>query len=274
QGYEERGILSYAQSFRFPVDQIDNLRQMAETGKPMAIPDTHQHPGWVSFPEIEYIRSFSGAPINIKGRVVGFINLDSATANFFNQTHAERLMAFAHQAAIAIENAQLHTQVQQMAVMDFLTGTYNRRGFSELSEREMERARRFKRPLALLFLDIDHFKRVNDQYGHMIGDQALQQISLRLVQNLRSIDLFSRFGGEEFAILLPDTDNAAARLTAERLRLSIEAEPIPTERAPLDLTVSIGVASLEDETPDLRTLIEKADQALYQAKQGGRNRVV
>ncbi len=271
--YHERGLDDYVKAFRFSIHEIANLQQMANTGMPLAIPDTYQSPDWVKFPGLEWLRSFAGAPIRIKNETLGFINLDSTTPGFFSQAHAQRLMVFAHQAAIAIENARLYAQVQQMAITDDLTNLYNRRGFLELGAREIERARRFNHPLTLLFVDIDHFKEVNDNFGHITGDQALKEIARRFDKNLRIIDLSSRYGGEEYAILLPETELSEASLVAERLRQSIEAEPVTTDTVHLNITVSVGVAKLTDDIADLVALVDKADRAMYQAKQAGRNRV-
>ena len=143
----------------------------------------------------------------------------------------------------------------------------------ENANQELDRARRYQTPLALLLLDADYFKAINDRYGHPVGDQALQALASIGRRLLREVDLFARIGGEEFAILLPQTDHAAARNVAERLRQAIIDQPVITEDGPLRLTVSLGLSSLSSATVNLDELFRRADTALYQAKQNGRNRV-
>jgi diguanylate cyclase (GGDEF)-like protein len=135
-------------------------------------------------------------------------------------------------------------------------------------------AARHGRALALAMLDIDHFKEVNDTYGHDIGDKVLKRLTDTCSQNLRLIDHFGRIGGEEFVCIFPETDEAQAMLCAERLRQSVEAIKIDMPDGPLRFTVSIGVATLNTHHPDLDALLKDADRALYRAKRGGRNRVV
>jgi diguanylate cyclase (GGDEF)-like protein len=171
------------------------------------------------------------------------------------------------------ERQKAQAQLLELAITDSLTGLHNRRHFMESAQQELDRARRYQTPLSLALLDADHFKAVNDRYGHPVGDQALQMLAATGRRLLRDIDLFARIGGEEFAILLPQTDHAAAWIVADRLRQAIMDQPIATEQGPLHLTVSLGLASLDPATVDLDDLIRRADLALYQAKQNGRNRV-
>jgi diguanylate cyclase (GGDEF)-like protein len=188
---------------------------------------------------------------------------------------------FAIQAAIAIRNAKLYSKIEQLSVTDELTGLFNRRGFFQLGEREFERALRFGRPLSALMLDIDLFKRVNDTHGHAGGDQVLRVLADCFRQNTRTIDIPGRYGGEEFALLLPEILQPEAIQIAERLRQSMAdlSIPISSENghsSPVDIsiTVSIGVASLSQEGQSLADLLDRADQALYRAKDSGRNRVI
>lgn len=171
------------------------------------------------------------------------------------------------------ERQKAEAQLLELATTDSLTGLHNRRHFMESAQQELDRARRYQTPLSLALLDADHFKAVNDRYGHPVGDQALQMLAATGRRLLRDIDLFARIGGEEFAILLPQTDQAAAWMVADRLRQAIMEQPIATELGSLYLTVSLGLASLDPATADLADLIRRADLALYQAKQNGRNRV-
>jgi diguanylate cyclase (GGDEF)-like protein len=166
-------------------------------------------------------------------------------------------------------------ELRRLASTDELTGVANRRWFTSMARRELERCRRYGHPLALLMIDVDHFKRVNDNYGHAVGDEVLKTFARVLEGSLRSVDLLGRMGGEEFAVVLPETNPTAAANTAERLRAAVEALAFPLEDGTalcLTASVGIGVASPEGETLD--SLLARADEGLYAAKRGGRNRVI
>jgi len=273
QGYKELGVEAALKSMQLPLADMTFLRRMAENGLPVIVADTSAEPEWVAIPETSWIRSYAGAPIRIKDEPVGFLNLDSAQKGFYTAAHAERLRAFADQAAIAIENARLYEEVQRLAIMDELTGVYNYRGLFELGQREVERSRRYHEPLAALFFDIDHFRLFNKQYTHSVGNQVLRAVAESSRARVRTVDLVARYGGEEFAILLPQTDASAAEQVADRLRQDIENMRIITPYGNLSVTVSIGVAELSDEVQDLSMLLDNADQAEHEAKDHGRNRI-
>jgi diguanylate cyclase (GGDEF)-like protein/PAS domain S-box-containing protein len=181
---------------------------------------------------------------------------------------------FASQIAVAIENARLMDKIQQLAITDDLTGLYNRRGLYEVGRIEIERTRRYNIPLASIVMDIDHFKRVNDQHSHAIGDQVLRSFAKCLHENTRELDVVGRIGGEEFVILLPGSDHRSAQRTAGRLQDLIANNVISTSGGEITITVSQGVAILDTSMQDLNDLIQAADRALYRAKATGRNRVV
>jgi diguanylate cyclase (GGDEF)-like protein/PAS domain S-box-containing protein len=163
-------------------------------------------------------------------------------------------------------------RLREMATTDSLTGILNRRRFLELAADELERARRYQRDTALIMFDVDHFKQVNDSQGHAAGDQVLRGLTATARETLRGADILGRIGGEEFAVLLPETDLPAASRAAERLRRAAESMELLTDGGPFAVTVSLGVVLLNPgET--LEDLLKRADQALYRAKQGGRNRV-
>jgi diguanylate cyclase (GGDEF)-like protein len=157
-----------------------------------------------------------------------------------------------------------------------LTGICNRRYFLELGERLLKQGARSKRPASLIMLDLDHFKAVNDQYGHAAGDAVIRESARLMIREVRETDLVARIGGEEFAILLPETGQETGSNVAERVRKGIEALAIPFEGRPhpLRITASLGLALADIGTDSLDSLLSKADQALYQAKEAGRNRVV
>jgi diguanylate cyclase (GGDEF)-like protein len=181
---------------------------------------------------------------------------------------------FASQVAAALQNANLLTEVGRLAVTDELTGIFNRRHFFELSEKRFLRAQKDNSPLSALIVDLDHFKQFNDQYGHFVGDQVLREAARLMCSALRESDIIGRYGGEEFAVVLPETNMKAAILVAERLKSHVSDVPIDTEAGKLTIQISIGVAGTNPEIKDLHSLIIKADQAMYQAKSEGRNRVV
>lgn len=164
--------------------------------------------------------------------------------------------------------------LQRLAATDSLTGIANNRSFFEAGEREIQRVRRYGRPLSVLMIDLDHFKEVNDTYGHAAGDRMLVEGTAIIRKLLRDIDVFGRIGGEEFAILLPETDLAGGMATAERLRAAIERTTIDAGNQALKVTISIGVALLAREDRGLEAVLKRADDAMYEAKRRGRNRVV
>ncbi len=172
-----------------------------------------------------------------------------------------------------VERQQAQAKLVELATTDSLTGLRNRRYFMETATQEFERARRYRTPLSLLMLDADRFKLINDRFGHPVGDEALRVLAATGQRQMREADLFARLGGEEFAVLLPQTDPDAARVVAERLRQLIAEQPVVAGGESVHFTVSIGLAHLESSTTSLDDLLRQADAALYQAKQNGRNRV-
>jgi len=165
-------------------------------------------------------------------------------------------------------------QLAELANKDGLTGLYNHRTFQELLAKELSRAKRFNEFISLLFLDVDNFKRFNDTYGHLMGDQVLRSIAQVITKSVREMDTPARYGGEEFAVILPGADEDAARKIAERIRKAVESIVFKIEQEEVHVTVSIGVASFPgSKIQQPRDLIECADQAVYAAKEKGRNRV-
>jgi diguanylate cyclase (GGDEF)-like protein len=194
-------------------------------------------------------------------------------AGFSNETN-ELAEWLASQAGVALENARLHDVVQRQAITDDLTGLVNRRRFIEALQAEVDRARRFHSPLAVILADLDNFKRVNDDFGHHGGDVVLRSFAELLRSHVRDLDVPGRIGGEEFAIVLPQTAAEDAAIVAERMRHSLTAVSVPVgDGRSVWVTSSFGVADLASETSG-DDLLRVADEALYQAKSAGKNRVV
>ncbi|HXF84054.1 MAG TPA: histidine kinase N-terminal 7TM domain-containing protein [Anaerolineales bacterium] len=165
-------------------------------------------------------------------------------------------------------------ELQRLATTDVLTQVFNRRYFLEMADRELKRALRLKHPLALVLMDIDRFKDINDTFGHAAGDQVLITFAKVCQANIREIDLLARFGGEEFAALMPESGHEQAYLVAERLRLAVAQAPTDFDGHQISITSSFGIATVESDRDTLEVVLRRADQALYAAKQAGRNRVV
>jgi diguanylate cyclase (GGDEF)-like protein len=200
---------------------------------------------------------------------LGLLSLDEPVDRQYpDLATVQALELFADQCAVAISQVQLHQQLEQLAMTDSLTGLHNRHVLEDTLAREVLRAHRSGRPSALLFCDIDHFKVVNDQWDHATGDRILQHVAAVIRQRLRRGDLAARFGGDEFVVLLPETDMDAAVAVAKELRLRIAAAS-----ASWSITVSIGVADTATSGSDGASLLAAADAAMYQAKRAGRNRV-
>lgn len=180
------------------------------------------------------------------------------------------LQTLADSSAVALRNADLLDRLKREVSVDPLTGCLNRRGFEERMEAELARARRYRRPLTVVLLDIDRFKALNDEDGHEAGDYALKRLGSTLRRTLRTSDYVCRYGGEEFALLCPETTKADSLLLAERIRRTIE-ELEPDELMPRRLTASFGTAALPDDAPEAAELLRAADRALYRAKAAGRN---
>ncbi|MFN8383893.1 MAG: histidine kinase N-terminal 7TM domain-containing protein [Anaerolineales bacterium] len=258
---------------RFPIPGDNPNSVVIETGKPYHVPEAWKDYKTFQAPPHNHIRSWLGVPLIVQDKTIGLLAIDSSEANHFTEENIDIATVFAGQVAVVLENARLFKETQTQAITDALTGIYNRRGMLQLGEFELRRARRINRPFCGIIFDVDHFKRINDHYGHKVGDEVLQKLAERCQKTSRSVDLISRYGGEEFVILLPETNLESAKRVAERLRQSIMNEPFPTDAGSLRITISIGVAEAK-ETDSLHSLIERADVALYKAKNAGRNRVM
>jgi diguanylate cyclase (GGDEF)-like protein len=251
------------------------LLGVVRDGNSIRLADLTRDPRSVGFPPGHPpMRTFMGVPIVSRGNVIGSLYLtEKEGGQLFTEDDENLVVGLATDAAIAIENARLFGEVQRLAITDSLTGLHNRRHFFELAEREFDRARRYRHSLSAIMLDIDHFKQVNDVYGHTIGDLVLQTLATCCLKHVRSSDILARYGGEEFVVLMPETDLIGASVAAERMRWCVEKSPVETEGGPVAITISLGVASAAADCADLATLLRAADTALYAAKRAGRNRV-
>jgi diguanylate cyclase (GGDEF)-like protein len=210
-------------------------------------------------------------PLVSFGQTLGVLVLDTARPNAFNANDTQPLESVADICATAIQNAHYVERVKQLAYLDGLTGIFNRRFFELRIAEEIERARRFETGMAVVMVDIDQFKRLNDEFGHLLGDEVLRQVSSIFHQQLRKIDVLCRYGGEEFAILLPHTNSVHALGVAEKLRRTVETWQFPG--VPRAVTISAGTANYSEHGCTRDELVKAADAGLYAAKQAGRNRV-
>lgn len=222
------------------------------------------------------MRSAALLPLIRQGLLIGSLHLGSRDPERYDTTSGtkflDRLSAIA---AIAIESMLNRERLRRAGMTDGLTGVHNRRYFDHRSLIEFSQAVRHRYPLACLFLDIDHFKAINDGHGHPAGDEVLRQVGGLILRSLRTGDLAARYGGEEFVVLLPRTDLPGAREVAERIRLMVQDAPFVTpEGGTVGATLSVGLAMLPTDATSFAELLSAADRAVYEAKRAGRNRTV
>jgi diguanylate cyclase (GGDEF)-like protein len=224
------------------------------------------------FPGFSETQSEMCVPLIFFGEKLGVLTLDSAARDAFAPEDVQPLESVADICAAAIQNANYFERMRQLAYVDGLTGIHNRRYFEMRIVEELERATRFQGRMAVIMVDIDHFKRLNDEFGHLLGDEVLRGVAGLLKQQLRKVDLVCRYGGEEFAIVVPETTGENALTVADKLRRQIESHPFPG--VPRPVTISCGVADYPDHGASRDEVVAAADSALYLAKQEGRNRVM
>ena len=232
------------------------VRPLAEHDSPGL--ENHGHPGFVLV-----------LPIRRVGKLMGAMELYLTEQSQLTRDQAEMLQGIGAQAATAIRHAQLYREQEESSLTDELTHLANRRYLAQRYLQEMQRARRHRKSLAILMMDIDHFKLVNDTHGHLVGDAVLAEVAQIITRSVRDSDVSARYGGEEFAVILSESDLDGAMRLAGRLRAAVEAAEFPSG---LRVTISIGVAATA-EPERLSKLLEEADRALYDAKRNGRNRV-
>ena len=224
--------------------------------------------------ETKNIRSVIAFPMLYKNELLGLFVMLSEKRNFLDSSQISMLEVLCNQASIAIANAKLHAEIEKLATTDGLTGLYNHRRFQEKLLEEFKRLARHSSPVSLLLTDIDYFKKVNDTYGHPVGDLVLKGVSKIIEEVIRDIDVPARYGGEEFAVILPGTGADGGKNIAERLRKAVMDKIFSVDGKILKVTISIGIATAPVDAGSKEELIGKADQALYHAKHNGRNQSI
>jgi diguanylate cyclase (GGDEF)-like protein len=250
---------------------------VAKRGEPLLVENIETDPRTKRENRPHYIgKSFISIPLIHKDKIHGVLNItdkDSDTG-IFSIDDLNYISIIINQAAIAIENARLYEEVTKLAITDALTGLFNHRYFQEYLLNEMNRAKRYGRPLSLVMFDIDNFKKYNDQYGHLTGDSILRNIGTILKNNAREVDIVCRYGGEEFMMILPETDAAGATAIADKIRETISScnqrDEALVNVGPI--TVSGGIAQYEKKFGK-EQFIQYTDQAMYQAKKDGKNKI-
>ena len=252
-----------------------------ETGEPLLVEDIEKDPRINQQNKPRYkTKSFVSIPLKIEDRVAGVLNIsDKTTGEVFKENDLRLIQFFAANASIAIERSLLYkktSELKELSITDPLTGIFNRRYLNSRLSEEVARFNRYKQPFSLLMIDIDGFKEYNDKFGHSTGDRVLKILADAIVASLRNTDLATRFGGDEFVLILSQTPKVDAINLANRIKENAENANIPhkEEFPSKELTVSIGLTSYPDDASSITELLEKTDEALYLAKKSGRNKLV
>jgi len=250
---------------------------VAQSGQALLVPDVSAEPRCLEQEVFRLPRgSFICVPLRIKGReVIGVLNAQKPDPHGFSLGDLDLFQAVANQVATALENAQLYQRTKELSTRDDLTGLFNRRHFFDNLEKEVQRARRYRRTFSLLLLDLDDFKGYNDTHGHLKGDEALKEVARLLLASTRRADIVARFGGEEFVVLLPEINAQGATVVAEKIRTAVESYPFAGRHTQPggQLTVTLGLATYPTNSEEGLELVDLADRALYLGKQQGGNRV-
>jgi diguanylate cyclase (GGDEF)-like protein/PAS domain S-box-containing protein len=304
-GAGEVGRQMVLEGWRIPLYQERSLVARAARERIGVIAnDVRRSTGFLSHPLLPNTRSEMAVPIIVGDSLFGVLDVQANHVNHFTEDDVRIMTTLAAQIAVAVQNALLfseHKQVeeelrrakeslevvnmelrfafeneQHMARTDTLTGINNRRNLFELAEHEFEVAKRYQQPLSIIMFDLDHFKRINDTYGHSIGDKMLEHVAQITHAQLRDVDIMGRYGGEEFVIVLPVTSAQKASQLAQRILEKVSAIRLHTDHGPATVTLSIGIAETVHEPQDetVENVIRRADEAMYAAKQAGRNRAV
>jgi len=246
---------------------------VAKDGKPMLVKEIENNNKYKDFNKQSYLgHTFIIVPIKLDDKVIGVINVANKNSKLdgkynFNELDLKILCAISREVAVAIENVRLYKELHYLTVTDPLTHIYNFRQFKMSLHHEVNRAKRFSGSLFLMMIDIDNFKSYNDSFGHLEGDELLKKVSEIMTKNLREIDIICRYAGDEFAVILPETDVDGAKTVANKINCEIEKYPFKQK-----VTLSIGLAKKGNMMND-HDLIQRSDRALYEAKDGGKNQV-
>jgi diguanylate cyclase (GGDEF)-like protein len=254
--------------------------KVADLGVPMLVENIEQDPRIGKKSRSRYkTSSFVSVPLKTEQRIMGVLNLtDKTTGEAFNEEDLQLAQAFAAHAAAVLERVALSEQMdklKKLSITDDLTGLFNRRYLLDRMEEELSRSQRYDRQMSILMLDLDHLKQFNDSFGQPTGDRILAGVAVTIMNSIRSIDIAARYGGDEFVVILPETDMDTALLIAERIRSSIAETPPTATRdnaSPVRLTVSIGIACCPQHGETVDGLLKCVDEALYRAKDRGKNR--
>ena len=275
-------------NLRIDLRRYPEIRRALDTGQVVLVQDVLTDPlyhdvraEWEALGQAVPTRSAIALPFNLREQPAGvfFLRttdedppLDHRDVDFAEQVIRAAVAAL--EKAYDLENAVLgREQMKQLAETDPLTETYNRRALTEKLAQEVERANRYGTVLACLMVDLDNFKHINDAHGHLVGDSVLRQLAVILRREQRSVDIVSRYGGEEFVVLLPETAASGARIFAERILRRVSGHDFGDSGRPVHVTISVGIACYPDErAPDGESLLRLADSNLYKAKADGRNR--
>jgi len=228
---------------------------------------------WLVDPQNEKLEKFQDSaeyflfPLISKGKRFAYLAFEGLA-----KPDQEKVAILANQFALGLRRVHLYEKIEELATTDHLTGFFTRRHFLERFEEELARAEVKKLELSFLMIDIDHFKQINDTHGHLTGDHVLRGVAKIIRKSIREIDVAGRYGGEEFCVILPETNMAGARFAAERIRTALETTPIKAYDEILKVTLSLGGATYPQDARAMDSLIDKADKALYKAKEEGRNR--
>ncbi len=251
---------------------------VAQHGEPLLVPDVEKEPRFSRQidEEIGFVsQSIVCVPLSSGDRIVGVIQLlNGLGQGEFTEQDQRILATIADFTAIAIENSRLHQKVRDLTITDDLTGLYNTRHFQSLCEYEMERATRYGHELSMVFLDLDHFKQVNDTYGHLTGSRLLKEVGRLFRETIRMVDHAARYGGDEFVFLLPSTSKKGALGMANNLLESLRRTQFVSDCGqPIRVTASIGLATFPTNAYCLQELIKLSDEAMYEVKRSSRNAV-
>ncbi|MGH4140338.1 diguanylate cyclase [Clostridium sp.] len=263
--------------YKISINKDDDIlfKKIYETNTTLLISDVKNDSRFKHHIELTNFESWMGIPIIFKDKIIGILTLDSTQKDIYTQYHIDIAMYFACHAGMAIENAKLHGKTKKLATIDPLTNLYNRRSFFELANIDFDKAKALVQPVSGIMMDIDDFKKINDNLGHHTGDLVLNRLSKVCLETLGKNSIFGRYGGEEFVALLPSTSFKEAEIIGEKLRSAVENNPIIIRKSDLiPVTLSIGVATITPTIQDLDFLLVEADQAMYQAKSLGKNQVI